>query len=698
MSKQSLTLNASVLPGDSGLDDPALYLNRELSQLDFNQRVLAQAMDARIPLLERLRFLCISFTNLDEFFEIRVASIHQAQEWGLAPNDDGMTPAAVLRAIHKKTTSLAAAQYSCWNKVICPALCAAGIRFIEEATWTARQRRWLRAYFHREIIPVLSPQRIDHTHPFPKILNKTLNIIVSLEGADAFGRDGALAVVRAPRLLPRVIALPTRLAQEGEMQFVFLSSVIVAFIDDLFTGMQVKGAHPFRVTRNSELLLDEKETQNLASAMQQQLIDRGYFSAVRLEVDAKCPDDICQLLLRQFSLKKQALYRSKGPINLSRALHIYDIVDRPDLKYPTFIPRLHIFADALFDTIRQRDILLHHPFDAFDTVLDFLQQAANDPDVLVIKQTLYRTDASAQIVNALIHASRSGKDVTVVVELRARFDEEANLGVASMLQHAGVQVIFGVVGHKTHAKMLMVLRREGARLRRYVHLGSGNYHSATARAYTDLSLMTADQKIGQDVHHFFLQIAGTAPVQKMHYLLQSPFTLHTGLLERIEREARIALGGGKGRIIAKLNALNEPKIIRALYRASQAGVTIDLVVRGACALRPQVPGISETIRVRSIIGRFLEHSRVYWFANDGAPELFCASADWLERNLLWRVEACFPILDPDIARHIFRDVLQNYLDDNVDAWELTASGTYHKITPTSDVPVHSAQKTLLQRM
>jgi len=677
------------------LRDPALYLNRELSQLDFNFRVLAQALDEQVPLLERLRFLTISCTNLDEFFEIRAATVRHAQEFGLPPAPDGMSSTAILNAVHDRAAELVAQQYHCWNEILRPALAAAGVGVLGRNSWTPRQRRWLRAYFRNEIMPVLSPLGLDPAHPFPKILNKTLNIVVVVEGTDAFGRAGHLAIVRAPRSLPRIIQLPESLSEPGTQSFVFLSSVLSSFVDELFPGMEVKGAYQFRVTRNSELVVDEEEVENLALALRDELVDRGYRPAVRLEIAEDMPKPIVRSLLTNFGLPENAVYRIAGPVNLSRVVQVYDLVQRPELKYPPFNPRTLRDSEGIFQIAGKGDVLLHHPFDAFTAVLDLIRQAAVDPQVLAIKQTLYRTGKDSLIVDALILAARNGKDVTVVVELRARFDEEANLGLADKLQEAGVQVVYGVVGYKTHAKMLLIVRREGRKLRRYVHLGTGNYHSGTARAYTDLSLITANADIGNDVHVLFQQLSGLAPKLKLKRLLQSPFTLHAGLLQRIERETRLAGQGRPGRIIAKMNALNEPQVMRALYQASQAGVQVDLIVRGACTLRPGVPGMSDNIRVRSIVGRFLEHSRIYWFGNDGAPELFCASADWLERNLLRRVETCFPILDPDIAERVYREGLQNYLDDNCNAWELHVDGVYRKVVAAPGAVPHSAQQTLL---
>jgi polyphosphate kinase len=678
------------------LRDPALYFNRELSQLDFNFRVLAQAQDPRVPLLERLRYLCISCTNLDEFFEIRAATVRHAQDFNIPVAADGMSPATVLKQIHDRAAELVDAQYRCWNEVLRPSLNEAGVRVLSRDQWSARQTRWLRAYFRNEVMPVLSPLGLDPAHPFPKILNKSLNIVV-VKGKDAFGRAGHLAIVRAPRSLPRIIQLPQKISG-GEHDFVFLSAVLSAFVDELFPGLEVKGAYQFRVTRNSELIVDEEEVENLALALRDELIGRGYLRAMRLEIAGNCPKPIVRTLLQNFELPENAVYRIDGPVNLNRVIQVYDLVQRPELKYPAFQQRNLRDIDAIFERIHDGDILLHHPFDSLTPVVELIRQAAEDPNVLAIKQTLYRTGRDSLIVDHLVQAARNGKDVTVVVELRARFDEEANLGFADRLQQAGVQVVYGVVGYKTHAKMLLIVRREGRKLRRYVHLGTGNYHAGTARAYTDLALITADADIGSDVHQIFQQLSSMAPAVKLRRLLQSPFTLHAGVLERIERESRHARNGKPARIIAKMNALNEPQVVRALYAASQAGVQIDLIVRGACTLRPGIPGVSDNIRVRSIVGRFLEHSRVYWFDNNGDSELFCASADWLERNLLRRVETCFPLLDPELSARAKTESLDNYLADNLDAWVLQPDGRYVRLTPEDDAAPHSAQSSLLAKL
>jgi len=689
-------MNAEPAPPPS-LRDQSLYANRELSQLDFNFRVLAQAQDQSVPLLERLRFLCISCTNLDEFFEIRGGSVRHAIEFGLPPSADGLAPVTLLNRIHDRAAELVQAQYRCFYEELRPALADAGIRLLQREQWSEEQVAWLRQHFRNEIMPVLSPLGLDPAHPFPKILNKSLNVVVLLEGKDAFGREGHMAIVRAPRSLPRIIRLPDADGDGDDFHnFVFLSSVLSAFVHELFPGMKVNGAYQFRVTRNSELIVDEEDVDNLALALRDELLGRGYLRAVRLEIDERCPQDIVDSLLANFDLPANAVYKINGPVNLNRVVQVYDLVRRPDLKFPAFQPRLLRDVDAMFEQIRQGDVLLHHPYDAFAPVLELIRQAAEDPSVLAIKQTLYRAGKDSPIVEHLIQAARNGKDVTVVVELRARFDEEANLGLADRLQDAGVQVVYGVVGYKTHAKMLLIVRREGRELRRYVHLGTGNYHSGTARAYTDFSLMTANPEIGNDVHLIFQQLSGLAAPLKLRHLLQSPFTLHSGVLERIEREAAHARAGKPARIVAKMNALNETQVIRALYAASQAGVGIDLIVRGACTLLPGIEGVSANIRVRSIVGRFLEHHRTWWFGNDGAPELYCSSADWLERNLLRRVETAFPMLDAGAAQRVHREGLLNYLADNQNAWELHADGSYHKILPAPGEAGFSAQLSLLE--
>jgi len=682
------------------LKAPELYLNRELAQLEFNFRVLAQAQDPAMPLLERMRFMCIANSNLDEFFEVLVAILRQHVAFGDAvPGPDGVPPSELLTRIRARALELVREQYTLWSDGLLPELDREGIRFIERKRWTVKQRRWLQGYFQNEVLPVLSPLGLDPAHPFPRILNKSLNVIVSLRGKDAFGREGDMALVRAPRSLPRIVRLPPEVGGKP-YEFVFLSGILLEFVDELFPGMRVKGAYTFRVTRNSELFVDEEEVENLAHALRDELRGRGYAKAVRLEIDDACPKAIAEFLMRNFELGEAEVYRCAGPVNIHRVTAIYDQVDRPDLKFPKFTQRTCQAVAAernMFEAIGERDILLHHPFESFGAVIELLRQASADPDVLAIKQTLYRTGPDSPLVIMLIDAARAGKDVTVVVELRARFDEEANIQLANRLQEAGVQVVYGVVGYKTHAKMLLIVRREKGVLRRYVHLSTGNYHQVTSRIYTDFGLMTADADIGSDTHKLFQQISGLGPVIELKRLWQSPFTLHQWVLQMIEREIANAQAGRPARIVAKINAVNEASVVELLYKASCAGVQIDLIVRGACSLRPGVPGVSENIRVRSIVGRFLEHSRVYWFANGGRSEIYCASADWMERNLLRRIEVCFPIIDPELAQRVYAEALENYLADNTQAWLLRADGTYERATPGEDMP-HSAQQSLLAKI
>lgn len=679
------------------LKQPELYLNRELSQLHFNRRVLAQAEDPVIPLLERLRYLCIASTNLDEFFEVRVASLKQQVALGAVhAGPDNLAPAEVLKAISAHAHGLVDAHYRVLNDVLIPLLEKEGIRFIRRTEWTDGQEAWLREYFETSLLPVLTPMGLDPAHPFPRILNKSLNFIVSLKGKDAFGRKGAVAVVQAPRALPRVIQLPAGRDGNGPHDFVFLSSVIHTYVDSLFPGMKTGGCHQFRVTRNSHLFLDEEEVVDLLRAVEGELPSRRYRDAVRLEVADNCPQDMSQYLLTRFALEADDLYQVNGPVNLNRLLAVYELVDRPDLKFPAFTPGLAppLAPNAdMFTVIRKHDILLHHPFESFTPVTDFIRQAAADPNVLVIKQTLYRTGPDSAIVDALVTAAREGKEVTVIIELMARFDEETNIALANRLQEAGAHVVYGVVGYKTHAKLLLVVRREGKRLRPYLHLGTGNYHSRTARLYTDYGLFTCDEDLGSDAHNVFLQLTSMGKVPRLKRVLQSPFTLYDALVEKIEREVENARKGKPARVVVKVNSLVEPGIIQACYRAARAGVTFDLLVRGMCALRPGVPGVSDRIRVRSIVGRFLEHTRVYYFENGGDPEVFCGSADWMERNFFRRVETIFPILSKKLKERVIRE-LGYYLADNTQAWELRPDGTYFRLTPDREPPF-SAQQALL---
>ncbi|WP_293369906.1 polyphosphate kinase 1 [Nevskia sp.] len=653
------------------------FINRELSLLEFNRRVLAQAEDTRVPLLERLKFLCISCSNLDEFFEIRVAGLKQMVKVGAAiVGPDGNSPAELLASIAASAHALVDDQYRVLNDVMIPALKAEGIRFVRRTHWTAEQGEWLREYFENEVLPVLSPIGLDPAHPFPRIMNKSLNFIVGLDGRDAFGRNIGYAVVQAPRSLPRLIQLPPSVSGTGRYDFVFLSSIIHAQVGQLFPGMEPSGCYQFRVTRNSDLLVDEAEASDLLEALEDELEQRQWGDTVRLEVAHNCPDELIRYLADELNLSNIDIYPCNGPVNLMRLLAVPDLIDRADLKDPPFTPRVpKPLAGDLFAAMRERDRLLQHPYDSFAPVLELLRQAAKDPNVLAIKQTLYRTGAKSAVAEALIQAARAGKEVTVVVELRARFDEADNITLAEALQDVGAHVVYGVVGYKTHAKMMLIVRREDAGLKHYAHLGTGNYHPRTARGYTDYGLLTADAEICKDVHNVFLQLTSLGKVPALKRLLQAPFTLAIGIRERIDHERQQALKGKKARIVAKLNGLVEPEVIKALYEASQAGVQIDLIVRGMCSLRPGVPGMSDNIRVRSVVGRFLEHQRAFWFHNAGHDEVWLSSADWMERNLLRRVEIAFPLRDPDISARV-REHLETYLADTAQSWLLQADGRY----------------------
>lgn len=673
------------------------YINRELSLLKFNARVLEQARDPSAPLLERLKFLCISCTNLDEFFEIRVGGVKQHIELDIAHiTADQTGPRELLNRIHNDATTLVTEQYRVFNEEIQPELEAQNIHFIAREQWTHEQSAWLRQYFHDEVEPVLSPLGLDPAHPFPRIINKSLNFIVQLDGADAFGREGEFAVVQAPRSLTRLIHLPDELSQQKGASYVFLSSVMHAFVNELFEGLRVLGCYQFRVTRNSDLFLDDEEIDDLMRALEGELASRRYGDSVRLEVANNCPDELVSYLLQQFGLSAVDLYRVNGPVNLNRLSQTYDLVDRADLKYPPFssgIPDRLSHGTDIFGLIRQDDILLHHPYQSFAPVIDFVRQAAKDPKVLAIKQTLYRTGAKSPIVDNLVDAAKSGKEVTVVIELMARFDEAENISLANRLQKAGAHVVYGIVGKKTHGKMILVVRREGDHLRRYAHFGTGNYHEKTARLYTDYGMFTSDTELTSDAHELFLALTSFTKVPVLKNILQAPFTLYKTLIELIEKEIEIARQGRKARIIAKVNALVEPQIIEALYRASAAGVKIHLIVRGICCLRPGLPAISENIEVRSIVGRFLEHTRVSYFHNDGDPKVFCSSADWMDRNFFRRIEISWPIKNMIIRKRIINE-LKIYLKDNRQAWILQTDGNYSAPVSFGQSAV-SAQQTLL---
>lgn len=658
---------------------PEYYLNRELSHLKFNQRVLAQALDASHPLLERLKFLTIFSSNLDEFFEIRVAGLKQRIQMDRDnPGPDGLMPQEILDQIGLACHSTVQQQYETLNDILLPAMEAENIRFLRRHHWTEAQREWISNYVHAEVMPVISPIGLDHAHPFPRLVNKSLNFIVELEGKDAFGRESGLALVPAPRSLPRIVRLPDELCDVGD-NFVFLSSMIHAHAEELFPGMKAKGCYQFRITRNADLDVDTEGVEDLARALRGELHSRRFGTAVRLEVADNCPDAMVEFLRKEVNLHKDEIYRVNGPVNLKRLMGIPALVNRPDLMYPDFVPGLPkglSRKDNLFSALSSKDQLLLHPFESFNPVVDLLRQAAQDPNVVAIKQTLYRTGNRSPMVDALVDAARNGKEVTAVVELRARFDEAENLELASRLQEAGAVVVYGIVGYKTHAKLMLIVRREQGALKRYVHLGTGNYHSGNARLYTDYSLMSADPDLGEDVHKVFQMLTGMGKTERLNKLLHAPFTLKKQLLKAIENEIKYAAAGKPARIIMKANGLTESKVIEGLYRASQAGVQIDLIIRGMCCLRPGVVGVSENIRVYSVIGRFLEHTRAYYFEN-GSPRVYCASADIMERNLNRRVETCFPVEKPGLAKRIITE-LEGYISNPNQRWELNAEGEYRR--------------------
>ncbi len=679
---------------------PEHFINRELALLQFQRRVLAQAADPAVPLLERLRFLCIVSSNLDEFFEIRVAGIKEHLRLGtLSSGDDGTLPGDLLDKVSREVHRLIADQYDLLNDEILPALHHEGIAFLRRTQWNEAQQEWIHDYFDAQVKPVLTPIGLDPAHPFPRVLNKSLNFAVELEGRDAFGRNCDAAIVQAPRALPRVIRLPRDIAGI-DYGFVFLSSVLHKHVDELFTGMQVLGCYQFRVTRNSDLFVDEEEVKDLRATLKGELQQRRFGDAVRLEVADNCSTAMADFLLQHFDLMHSDLYRTPGIVNLVRLIDVPDWVDRQDLKYPPFrpgLPRALVAQGSdVFAAIRRQDILLHHPFQQFAPVIELLETAADDPLVLAIKMTVYRTGTDSVLMEHLARAARNGKEVTVVVELMARFDEEANISWANRLEEVGAHVVYGVFGYKTHAKLLMVVRREEQGLRRYVHLGTGNYHPRTTRFYTDFGLLTANEEIGEDVAEIFKQITGLGRAASLRHLWQAPFALHANVIAAIEAESEEARQGRKSRIIAKMNALLEPETIEALYLASQAGVEIDLVVRGPCALRPGVPGLSESIRVRSIVGRFLEHHRIFYFHAAGAEKIYLSSADWMGRNFFRRIEVAFPVLDPKLKRRVMKEGLRPYLVDNCQSWEMQASGTYRRRAPRGRP--RSAQTLILQEL
>lgn len=662
------------------------FLNRELSLLKFNERVLALAEDSRTPLLERLRFVCIVSSNLDEFFEIRVASLNEQLSQNPNVKDiDGMTPAEVCQRVSVAAHALIARQYHLLNRELLPRLQQEGIVLHMAQSWTPAQREWAHEVFRMDVMPLLTPIGLDPAHPFPRVFNKSLNFAVQLSGRDAFGRNAAIAIVQAPRALPRLTQMPPELSGHDH-GYVMLTSFMQAFVGDLFPGMTVHGCYQWRVTRNSDLFVDDEEVTNLRHALQGELTQRHFGNGVRLELADSAPQDLENFLLKEFSLHPRDAYRVDGPVNLSRLMHLANTVDRPDLKFSDFRAALpEPFNDRgltpaeLFAAIAKQDYLLHHPYQSFQPVISFLTAAASDPAVVAIKQTIYRTGEDSELMRLLVAAAKSGKEVTVVVELMARFDEQTNINWAARLEEVGAHVIYGVVGHKTHAKMALVLRHEKGRIRRYGHLGTGNYHPRTAKLYTDFGLFTADPRICEDMDMIFAQLTGLGERRKLKCLLQAPFSLHETMVSMIRREVRHARAGKKARVMAKMNSLLEPSIIEELYKASRAGVKVDLIVRGVCTLRAGVPGLSENITVRSLVGRFLEHSRVFYFLNDGQEAVYLASADWMDRNFFRRVEVAFPIFDETLKKRVVDESFNFALRDTELAWLQQPSGDYARI-------------------
>ncbi len=654
------------------------WLSRDQAILDFNTRVLDWAQREDVPLLERLRYLCIVSSNLDELIEVR-SELHLKAY--LANDQRGVYSVKSFEALHQSAHALVTEQYRLYNEALMPALAKQGIEVITHGQRNAQQRQWVKRYFDSQVKPLLLPVALDPAHPFPQVANKSLNFIVRLDGADAFGRENDIAIVKVPRVLPRVIRLPESVSPKGRELYVLLSSVIRAHLAELFSGRQMNEFSQFRVTRHSDLAVDEDDVRNLRTALRQGLEVRHFGQALRLEVSADCSEHLWSFLLKQFHLPKAALYQVSGPVNLVRLTQLVDLIDRADLRFTPFTPvwpRQLVPGQSMFERIAQGDVLVHQPFEDFGAVVQLLREAVNDPNVLAIKQTIYRTGADSELMQLLREAVRVGKEVTVVVELKARFDEEANINWAEALEAVGAQVVYGVVGLKTHAKMMLITRREGRQLRRYGHLSTGNYNPRTARLYTDLSYFTAEAAMTADMDAVFSHIAAQGVLPRMRRLWVSPWALHKNLLAQVARCEREATQGGAARIVIKTNALTDEPLMRALARASQAGVVVDLIVRGACMLPAGVEGFSDRVHVRSVVGRFLEHSRVFYFSAGGTEHLLLSSADWMNRNMMRRVEIAWPVDDPALRQRILDECLATYLADGVDAWVMQADGTYKR--------------------
>jgi polyphosphate kinase len=672
----------------------AAYFNRELSWLAFNRRVLEQAQNEKHPLLERVKFLAIVSSNLDEFFEIRVAGIIQQVDSGITePSVDGLGPKESLRRIHSVVGSLVEDQYDCWHNQLLPALAAEGIVFKTAAELSPAELAWVTGYFHEQVFPVLTPLAFDQSHPFPQLGNKTLNVVVCLDNPETPEIDRHFAILPVPRILPRLVPLDP--PGSRTQRFVFLSEIIKLCAGEFFPGYAIEGAHAFRVTRNSDLYIDEEESENLLKKIEEELRNMRRGAAVRLEIEEGVDDGIFQVLCENLDLSHEYVFRLNGPINLLRLMALADI-DRPDLKYPPFNPvNVSPLRDTtrLFATLREQDVLLHHPYDSFQPVVDFVEQAARDPKVFAIKQTLYRTSGDSPIVRALIEASKNGKQVTALVELKARFDEANNIQWAKQLEEAGVHVVYGLIGHKTHCKCSLVVRREGKLLRRYAHLGTGNYNPKTARLYTDLSYFTARDELTSDAANLFNTLTGFSREPSFKHLLVAPYNLHRRIQELIQAESANAAAGLPARIVVKMNSLVDKATIDSLYAASRAGVKIDIIVRGVCCLVPGVKGLSENIRVRSIVSRYLEHARAFYFENAaaGEPLVLAGSADWMPRNFFRRVEVVYPVLDPVLRRWVIDELFAMELQDNECARELHANGGYLPVKRAPGAPAFSAQ-------
>lgn len=668
------------------------FISRELSWLEFNQRVLNEALNRDNPLLERVKFFAITSSNLDEFFEVRVAGLKQQIESDVVERSvDGRTASETYRAINKRVRQMVEQQYQCWREDLIPALAKHEIRFLTWEKLDPQDRDYLEDYYFRKVRPVVTPLGIDPSHPFPQLLNKSLNIAVQLDIERNGELQRRLAVVQVPRVLPRLVKLP----REDERQdYFFLGHLIGHYLADLFPGTTIQGFWHFRVTRNSELYIDEEDVGNLLSAVEQELHNRRKGAAVRLEVDHDCPSEIYHYLLETLDLTPDDLYIINGPLNPVRLMAVLEGDHSPELRDKPFVAPIGTAlreTSDIFSVIRQRDVLLHHPYESFSSVVDFLEQAARDPNVLAIKQTLYRTGGDARIVGALMNAVRNGKQVTAVTELKARFDEANNILWAKRLEEAGVHVVYGIVNHKVHSKIALVVRRDEDGLRRYVHLGTGNYNPSTARIYTDLSLFTAHPDFGEDATNFFNLLTGISHFQGARKLLISPFTVHETMMSLIKKETENAQAKKPARIIAKMNALVDREVIEALYRASMAGVKIDLIIRGICCLRPGLPGISENITVRSIVGRFLEHSRIFYFENGGESKIFVGSADWMPRNFFRRIEVVFPVEEPGLRDRIIQQILATQLADNTKSSLLNSEAVYARPTIPSDGEKHNSQ-------